>query len=226
MAVGRAFDESVAYYDDWVRQALPDYDQVFSVATGLIPFATQDKIAVLDLGAGTGLFSQHVVEKYPLAQFVLYDMAARMLEVAQTRFQHLPDQFQFVVKDYRDLQSVGCFDLAISSLSIHHLPDEEKRSLFGQVHAALRDGGVFVNVDQVKGPTLRLQELYWANWLDMVRRKGAAEQRIRESIQRRKAYDQDALLVDQLKWLGEAGFVDVDCVYKNYFIGVFVATKR
>jgi tRNA (cmo5U34)-methyltransferase len=60
----------------------------------------------------------------------------------------------------------------------------------------------------------------------MVRRKGAAEQRIRESIQRRKVYDQDALLVDKLKWLGEAGFVDVDCVYKNYFIGVFVATKR
>jgi tRNA (cmo5U34)-methyltransferase len=226
MTVGDAFDASVAYYDDWVRQALPDHGRTFAVATGLIPFDPGTRIDVLDLGAGTGLFSQHVLKVYPLARFVLYDVAPGMLDVARTRFHHRLDQFQFVVQDYRDLRSVDRFDVAISSLSIHHLQDGEKRKLFRQVYAALRDGGVFVNVDQVKGPTPELQTLYWSNWLDMVRQRGAEEGQIQDSIERRQAYDRDALLVDQLRWLDEAGFVDVDCVYKDYFVGVFVATKH
>jgi tRNA (cmo5U34)-methyltransferase len=54
---------------------------------------------------------------------------------------------------------------------------------------------------------------------------GASDEHIRESIDRRKTYDQDALLADQIQWLKEAEFVNVDCVYKNYFMGVFFACK-
>jgi tRNA (cmo5U34)-methyltransferase len=70
-----------------------------------------------------------------------------------------------------------------------------------------------------------MQKLYWENWLEMVREKGAAEDQIQASIQRRREYDKDALLTDQLAWLSEADFASADCVYKNYFIGVFFAQK-
>jgi tRNA (cmo5U34)-methyltransferase len=90
----------------------------------------------------------------------------------------------------------------------------------------LSNKGVFINVDQIRGPTPSLQELYWTKWLEKVREKEAAEEKISESIQRRMTYDKDALLTDQLQWLKDAGFANVDCVYKNYFIGVFVATKQ
>lgn len=226
MTIGHSFDDSVAYYDEWVKQALPSYDEIFSIAGGLIPFPTDAQLDLLDLGAGTGLFSQHVLELYPQARFVLYDVAPRMLEVAKHRFQGCLSQFEFVVDDYRNLRNSSEYDVVISSLSIHHLPDNEKQDLFRRVYAALRDNGLFINVDQIKGPTPHLEELYWINWLEMVRRRGAAEDKIRDSIQRRTAYDQDALLIDQLLWLREAGFANVDCVYKNYFVGVFLAMKR
>jgi tRNA (cmo5U34)-methyltransferase len=226
VTIGQSFDESVAYYDEWVKQALPSYDEIFSIATALIPFPTDALLDVLDLGAGTGLFSHHVLELYPRARFVLYDVASRMLEVARHRFQGCLGQFEFVVDDYRNLGNLGKFDVVISSLSIHHLPDSEKQDLFSRVYVALRDNGIFINVDQIKGSTPYLEQLYWTNWLKMVRRRGAAEDKIRDSIQRRTAYDQDALLTDQLFWLREAGFADVDCVYKNYFVGVFLAMKR
>ena len=57
MTIGQTFDESVEYYDAWVKIAIPSYDEIFSIAKKLIPFATHDRIEVLDLGAGTGLFS-------------------------------------------------------------------------------------------------------------------------------------------------------------------------
>lgn len=226
MTIGQAFNESVVYYDEWVKAALPNYDEIFAVTKELLPFAPTERIDVLDLGAGTGLFSQHVLAKYPHATFALYDVAAKMLNVARERFQGFSDRFRFIIDDYRHLQSLQRFDLVISSLSIHHLAGDDKRDVFRRIYAALREKGLFINVDQVKGPTAYLQDLYWTNWLDKVRERGGTEDRIRESVQRRTAYDRDALLTDQLLWLGEAGFVNVDCVYKNYFVGVFVATKQ
>ena len=225
MTIGDAFDDSAAYYDEWVRIALPDYDAIFSVAQDVIPFKIERRIDVFDLGAGTGLFSQHVLEKYPQARFTLIDVAEEMLAVAEQRFQANSDQFKFVIDDYREINFHEEFDLVISSLSIHHLTDDEKQDLFRRIHTSLRKGGVFINVDQVRGPTVNLEELYWSDWLAKVRARGTDEERISESIARRKAYDKDALLTDQLQWLEEADFVDVDCVYKNHFVAVFYGRR-
>jgi tRNA (cmo5U34)-methyltransferase len=222
MSVEQAFDQSVEYYDNWMKLALPSYDEIFRTALELILFDSEKAIEVLDLGAGTGLFSEHALKKYPRAKFTLCDLAPKMLDVARERFRKYPKQFDYLISDYRELQSKNHYDLVISSLSIHHLEDREKRQLFKQV---LKDTGIFINVDQIKGPTPEMQKLYWENWLEMVREKGAAEDQIQASIQRRRKYDKDALLTDQLAWLSEAGFVNVDCVYKNYFIGVFFARK-
>ena len=38
MTVGQAFDQSVAYYDNWMKLALPSYDEIFSTALELIPY--------------------------------------------------------------------------------------------------------------------------------------------------------------------------------------------
>jgi tRNA (cmo5U34)-methyltransferase len=226
MTIDEAFNASIEYYDDWIRKALPNYEDIFGTAQELIPFGTDAQIAVLDLGAGTGLFSKHVLEKCPKAKFVLYDLADKMLGVARHRFREYPHQFEFVIGDYRAIQTSQDFDLVISSLSIHHLTNEEKRELFCRIYGLLRNTGVFINIDQIRGETPYLQKLYWNHWLDQVRQAGASEERIRESVDRRVTYDRDALLSDQLQWLREAGFVNVDCVYKNYFIGVFLAVKK
>jgi tRNA (cmo5U34)-methyltransferase len=226
MAIDQAFNETVAYYDNWIRKAVPGYDDMFAIAGELLPFAADAAIDVLDLGAGTGLFASHVLERCPQGRFVLYDVAAKMLDVARTRFSSCPGRFRYVVDDYRNLGDVGSFDLVISSLSIHHLADEEKKELCGRIYAVLRDGGIFINIDQIRGPTPALQELYGKTWLAKVRQAGASEDELQGGIERRLAFDREASLADQLRWLEEAGFADVDCIYKNYLMGLFIGIKR
>jgi tRNA (cmo5U34)-methyltransferase len=225
MTIDQAFNASVGYYDDWMKKALPNYDDLFGTARKLISFAPSRPIDVLDLGAGTGLFSKHVLEKYPQARFVLFDAADKMLEAARERFHGCARQFEYVVGDYRTLNVTREFDLVISSLSIHHLTDDEKRALFRSIHGILRTPGLFLNIDQIRGETDYLRDMYWNFWLGQVRRLESSEQRIQESMQRRVTYDRDASLADQLQWLREAGFVNVDCVYKHHFVGVFHAMK-
>jgi tRNA (cmo5U34)-methyltransferase len=226
MSIGQTFDSTVQYYDEWMRTALPTYAELFSVSVDLIPFDAGETLHVLDLGAGTGLFSMHVLQKFGRAGFVLYDLAPGMLEVARARFRNEGDRFRYIVGDYRQLDERDRFDLVISSLSIHHLLDEEKRNLFKQIHAALHHGGVFINLDQIKAPAPDMTEFYWKNWLDGVRRKSAPEDRIKESIERRTRYDKDASQADQVKWLVEAGFGKADCVFKSFFVGVFHGVKE
>ena len=226
MDIGKAFDESIEYYDNWMQKALPNYHDLFLSAVDVIPFSANTPIRVLDLGAGTGLFSNHVLHKFPHAQFVLYDLGEKMLETAKQRFSKLSDQFQYIVGDYRQMPEIVEFDLVISSLSIHHLTDNEKRGLFYDLFKRIKPGGVFVNIDQVRGETEAIRDLYWSHWLDQVNHSGASQEQVQASINRRVTYDKDASLSDQLLWLKEAGFTDVDCIYKNFFVGVFFGQRH
>lgn len=234
--IGEAFNATIDYYDGWMRTALPGFDALFGTAVELVPYPRNAAIEVLDLGAGSGLFSKHVLDAFPNARFTLLDLADRLLEVARLRFAGNDDQFEYRVGDYRRLgESDGAdaapieadrsFDLVISSLSIHHLEHDEKRALFRRVWELLRPGGAFINIDQVRAETEPLRQLYWTHWLEQVRRNGAPEDQIAQSIERRTTYDRDASLAEQLTWLTEAGFVDPDAVYKNYFVAVFYARK-
>ena len=223
--IAQAFDASVDYYDDWMRVALPSYAGIFAAALEQIPFEKDASIRVLDLGAGTGLFSWHVLGEYPASRFILCDLAPKMLEIARKRFEPYPGQFTYLVEDYRQMPDGQKFDLVISSLSIHHLSHDDKRALFARIHSLLEDGGLFLNIDQVWGPTEYWQARYWNQWLEQVRRRGASDDRIEASVRRRKDYDREASLADQLQWLDQAGFSQVDCVYKHAFTGVFCAFK-
>jgi tRNA (cmo5U34)-methyltransferase len=225
MTIDEAFDASVTYYDEWMMKALPNYHDIFASALALLPFEPQVALDVLDLGAGTGLFSSQVLGRYPHANFVLVDLAEKMLGVARRRFGEASDQFQYVLADYRQLEGQAEYDLVISSLSIHHLEDAEKQALFGRIYSILRKGGIFINVDQIRGETPFLRELYWQHWLEQVRLSGFSAGRIQESIDRRTTYDKEALLQEQLDWLKSSGFQNVDCVYKNFFVGVFFGMK-
>ncbi|MBN1450353.1 MAG: class I SAM-dependent methyltransferase [Anaerolineales bacterium] len=223
--ITQAFDASVDYYDDWMRVALPSYAGIFAAALEQIPFEKTASVHVLDLGAGTGLFSWHVLEEYPAATFTLCDLAPGMLEIARQRFTPYPGQFTYLVADYRQISTDQKFDLVISSLSIHHLSDEDKHALFIHIHSLLEEAGLFINIDQVWGPTEYWQSRYWDQWLERVQRSGVSQDQIEASVRRRKEYDREASLADQLQWLEQAGFSQVDCVYKHAFIGVFCALK-
>lgn len=223
MSVKDAFEGSVAYYDDWIRLAVPGYPEVFEVAVASLPFPDGEELSLLDLGAGTGLFTWHVLQRYSNARCVLVDVAGGMLDVAKKRFDASDNIREYLTADYRDAELPGGHGLVISSLSIHHLQHEEKQALFKRVAGLLRPGGVFVNIDQIRAPTGALAELYWEDWITRVRAAGGSEEQLAASIERRRQFDVDASLDEQLTWLQAAGFQEVDLLYKFGFIGLFWA---
>lgn len=223
MNVKEAFDRSAQIYDRARRQLVPCFDDFYATALDRIPYAAERPFEVLDLGAGTGLFAFFVAQAFPRARFTLLDVSAEMLARARERFAG-EERFTFLQRDFAE-PLPGAYDLVISGLAIHHLSDEAKRSLFARILAVLRPGGIFINADQVMGPTPELEREYNDAWLRQVRARGVSDADLLPAIERMKE-DRMAPLEDQLRWLREAGFADVDCWYKHYRFAVFSGSRQ
>ncbi len=218
-----AFNQVAPDYDAWVRQALPAYDELFRVALELIRFPPDYPVAFADLGAGTGLFSARVLKAFPNSVATLYDAAPDMPAVARGRLKDEAHRVSFVERRLESIADLPPSDVVISSLAIHHLEHSQKQALFACVYSALKPGGEFINVDQVRGDP-PFGSLYWSTWLSRVRQGGAPEDRIQASVERRLEFDRDASLEEQLTWMRAAGF-ESDCIYKHYFVAVILGLK-
>jgi tRNA (cmo5U34)-methyltransferase len=221
--VKELFDKVANDYDRQRRKLIPCFDDFYGVALSLVetPRTSPD---ILDLGAGTGLFSSMVLQKYPNARMTLVDISEKMLEKARERF-HRSGRIRYVVGDYANLEFSQSYDAVISSLSIHHLTHEAKKQLFANVYRILNDEGIFVNADQVKGNSPEIDHYFRRRWLDYIHAGGLTKAEIEASVERRKL-DINATLADQIRWMEEAGFREVDCMYKYMDFAVFFGRKR
>jgi tRNA (cmo5U34)-methyltransferase len=219
-ATQEVFDITASSYDTERAKLIPCYDALYRRTTDLIPAGASK---ILDLGAGTGLLSVFVRNWYPAAHIHLMDVSEPMLEKARTRLAS-DGNVSFETSDYVTAPLGENYDAVVSALSIHHLDDATKKELFAKIHKALRPGGVFVNAEQVAGPTPALDKIYKDLWLQQVREAGATPQQIADSLYRQQD-DRCASVEDQLKWLREAGFVDVDCWFKDNRFAVIAGTR-
>jgi tRNA (cmo5U34)-methyltransferase len=176
---------------------------------------------VLDLGAGTGLLSAQVLAAHPAAEVVLFDGAPAMLERARAT---LGDRARYVEGDLGGPLPAGPWDAVVSALAIHHIADADKAALFARVYEGLRDGGIFVNAEQVAGPTPWLEALYERRQETAARALGATDEDW-AGAQERMRHDRCATVGDQLDWLRDAGFADADCLFKDHRFAVLFARR-
>jgi tRNA (cmo5U34)-methyltransferase len=220
--VKKQFDAAAGDYDRQRRQLIPCFDDFYGMALSLVESESPSP-SILDLGAGTGLFSGMVQQKLPNAQLTLMDMSDKMLDGARSRFRGV-DNIRYVVADYSSHPFSESYDMIVSSLSIHHLTHPDKRRLFASIYGALRAGGIFVNADQVRGNTDRSDTYYRQRWLAAIHATDLPKEAIEASVERRKL-DINATAAEQIGWMEEAGFAEVDCMYKYLDFAVFFGRK-
>lgn len=163
----------------------------------------------LDLGTGDGRMLALVRSRHPEAAAIGLDSSKPMLDRAAQRFEADPLVELRAHELGRPLAVPAPFDVVVSGLAIHHLEDERKRELFGEIHALLVPSGVFANLDLVSSASPRLHE------------------RFRREIGRTEDDPTDRLadLSEQLGWLREAGFGEVDCHFKWLELALTIAVR-
>lgn len=218
--VGVLFDQGAQDYDRTRRQYIPCFDDFYGTALQLLPADRDGALHVLDLGAGTGLFASLARPLLTHARFTLCDISENMLTQARKRFAQDANVDTLIANYVDDDLPTDEYDVILSALSIHHTPHERLPFVFANVFGALKAGGIFINADQSLGSTPHNEAQYEQQWLAGVRAKGCTEADIAIAQERKKA-DKTATMEQQLIWMRAAGFVNVDCWYKNFRFAVY-----
>ena len=210
-------------YDLSRRRLIPCFDLFYASAANLVAATVQEKSpALLDLGAGTGILSEFVTKKTHPSSLSLLDESPEMLAKAEIRLaKYRPTLY---IQKFADPLPEGNFNAIISALAIHHLQDEEKRSLFSRIYQSLVPGGVFINAEQVLGPSKWHEKLYDEMHLNSARALGSSEDEIR-AAQERMSFDRCIPLSTQIKCLHEIGFERADTYFQWFRFAVYAGWK-
>jgi tRNA (cmo5U34)-methyltransferase len=189
----------------------------------------------LDIGAGDGAMTQLLLDVQPDADAVLVDYSEPMLARAHERLTASAGRWQAVRGDlsepaWRAELPAGPYDAAISSYAIHHLSSERKRALFAELFDLLAPGAMFVNMDvvTVQGPLRGLfDEQMVANAIATEHRHGGHrdDEQIERELLSDENDDRPDGLAEQLQWLRDTGFGEVETHFKWAEGVVFGAVK-
>lgn len=206
-----------AVYDESRHRLIPGLDLLYGGVADAVRMFAGPAPRVLELGAGTGLLTSFVLARVPDARIELLDGSPAMLAQARIR---LGEDITTFVADLNDPLPDGPYDAIVSAMAIHHLSDEAKRAVFTGAFERLRPGGLFVNLEQLLAPTEAMQTAYDA-WNEASARAAGTDHAEWHAALDRMRVDQCATLADQLAWLAQAGFADVDVLVKNWRFGAY-----
>jgi tRNA (cmo5U34)-methyltransferase len=195
-------------------------------------------VKVLDLGCGDGALTLELLKEDNQINATLVDGSLEMLENAGNNLKNYGGM-DFVHKTFQDLledqlnekdRALDSFNLVVSSLAIHHIHFEEKKSLFQYIYDHLEFGGFFLNIETIKAPTDELESWYrvlWSEWISENQEKLNANksfQYLPEQYKDNPDNNPDKL-EDQLDALKSAGFSQVDCYYKYGIFSIYGGMK-
>ena len=133
-------EQSIAAYAVWQRVKTYDADmelmhpnrsKMVQIALEVLPFSKTAALRAIDLGIGTGYFTEQFLNHFPNSRVLGIDGAQAMVELAKARLKSLVSRVEFVIGDFRKLQELasvaGTVNLVFSAYALHHLrrPDKE-----------------------------------------------------------------------------------------------------
>jgi SAM-dependent methyltransferase len=221
-------DES-QFFIEYGGVITPSRQEQMATVASLLPAEPDEAFTAVDLASGAGLLSKTVLERYPRCRVIALDYSPRMLEETRKNLERFGDRaevrwFDFKASDWL-VALPGQVRAFVSSLAIHHLDGPEKQTLFRALIPRLEPGGGLLIADLVEPVNRWAGRTFAAAWDNAVREQSlhqTGESTAYEWFRDRGwnhyvtpdvEFDKPSRLFEQLRWLEEAGFAEVDCFW-------------
>lgn len=198
----------------------------------LLPFGEAEPFTFLDLGAGSGAASRAILGSFPASKAILADFSAEMMRAGEQEMRPFAGRFSYVEFD----MSAGdwpatipaAVDAVVTSLCVHHLPDERKQGLFTEIYGRLGPGGWYFNYDPVSADDPAVAAV-WQRVADHDD-PDAAHRRLHPTPQEQARYENHVRFIipldRQLDYLRSAGFQAIDVYYKRLDYVIYGGCRR
>jgi tRNA (cmo5U34)-methyltransferase len=215
---------------DLAEVAVPAREEQIETLLALLPAAADDDFGAVEIACGEGILAERLLQRFPRASLTAFDGSSVMLEAARKRLRRFGEraevyEFELAGETWLD-QVEGPLRCALSSLAVHHLTDEGKRSLYKRIGARLEPGGALLVADVVLPDNPRVRRALVDGWQRIAREQSQALTGSLDTYERLVAEgwappetdepepgEMPARLYDHLTWLKEAGFKEVDCFW-------------
>jgi ubiquinone/menaquinone biosynthesis C-methylase UbiE len=170
MGVASHLGIDLTEYDSRIRTFIPHYEQMLDVAAAAIPPQAR---TIVELGVGTGALSFRCLKVAPAARAIGIDVDPEILALARRR---LGERATFGTGSFLRTPISRC-DALVASFALHHVRTRAaKKGLYRRIGAALRPGGVFLNVDCQPAHDVPVRRAQFDEWLAHLRRSYTAAQ--------------------------------------------------
>lgn len=232
-------DWVVRRFLEGVRGGVPYANDQLEVMLRLLDASRRPIQRFLDLGSGSGLLAIAILTRHPDAHATLVDFSEPMMEAAQDLLGEDATLPTFVLADLNSPEWVNAvaheapYDAIVSGFTIHHLSNERKAAVYREVSTLLAPGALFINVEHVASASPWIEEVWDDAMIDSLaeyhekQRTGQTRDMVAREYRRRpdRAANVLAPVGTQLTWLRDAGFTDVDCVFKYFELAVLIGRK-
>jgi tRNA (cmo5U34)-methyltransferase len=231
---------SPEYVESWMANQSRETERQFlrKKLVSLLPFEPDASIRVLDIGAGTGCLSLEVLGAYSKAQITCHDFSDTMLTHARQQLLQFSDKVTFVKSDLQDPEWTkvveGEFDAVVSSLVFYTVPDRIPE-IDSEVFPLVKAGGCFMICDNIAPPGPMIEKVYFKSRLiayqGIIKAETGIEKNlanVEQELREQRRLREDSFphrirntsikainLMNQLDWLKQAGFDEVDCLWKE-----------
>ena len=185
-------------YDAHMKNDIEGASGFYAYTASFLPLAAESQ--VLDLGCGTGLELEEYFTLNPYAKITGIDLSEVMLNTLKAKF---PDKNLSLIRaSYFDVPlGVSRYDAAVSVESLHHFPADLKGALYGKLHAAIKESGVFVLTDYF-AESEEMEKEYFHNLALLKKEQGLSDDVFYH-------YDTPLLVGHEMDILRQGGFRDV-----------------
>ncbi|AWL28695.1 class I SAM-dependent methyltransferase [Acinetobacter defluvii] len=140
----------VESYDEHIRKLIPGYELIHLQVNALLKTYAPTHANILIVGCGTGHELRYLAKHYPQWSFTAIDPAPNMLEKAQALLatDNLDQNVTFRAMDTSGLKDLKqTFDVALSILVSHFIPETAKTTYFQEIYHALNEKGFCLSYD-------------------------------------------------------------------------------
>lgn len=223
-----AFNEEVAkVFDDMVKRSVPFYEEVARILVSLAEVYCSSGSRIYDIGCSTGstllLLSQTL--NFPL-ELIGIDNSEAMILRAQDKLSHgkQEDRKTFLCQSALEHHYQNA-SLVICNYTLQFISVRERKRLLALLYTGLKPGGMLFLSEKIRYADPEMQEAITGIYEAYKRSQGYSQSEIEKKKESLENVLVPVTLDEQIAWLKDCGFRNVDVAFKWHCFVSLVAIK-
>jgi len=236
-------------YDKMCQHLVPGYDFMQEALINILKFEDIKELVLLDLGAGSGIFMEKILNNFPDSKCYYMDYSEDFMNIAKERLKKNNDRVTFIKYDFCGKWESKLKEnpnVITSCSAIHHLSNENKKKLYKKCYNTLEENGWLFNIDEMKpiNEDAYIKSLYYWIYHVNMKKNQLSEDEMNafekwmeqfDNWKKRNVYninkpkkegdDIHELFIEQLDWLKEIGFRETD-IFSKHFLWCLIGGKK